>query len=200
MASIVRARPNAVAAVACAALVAAMVTLTYASVPLYRLFCQVTGYGGTTQRASAAPNRMLAREVTVEFDANTGGSLPWTFTPVQRRLRVRVGEEVVAHYRVRNNSGAAVTGSAVFNVTPDKAGKYFAKIQCFCFLEQTLQAGATADLPVVFFVDPAVADDLDLKELKTITLSYTFYPAASDGVGIPAAPTVESSEPAAGNG
>ncbi len=200
MASILNARPNATAAAACAAVVAAMVALTYASVPLYKLFCQVTGYGGTTQRANAAPTRRLAREVTVEFDANTGGNLPWMFAPVQRRLRVRIGEEVMAHYRVRNDADAAVTGSAVFNVTPDKAGKYFSKIQCFCFLEQTLQAGAAADLPVVFFVDPAISDDLDLKELKTITLSYTFYPVTSDGDWLPVAPTGEVRQPAAGSG
>lgn len=177
MAAAAMSRPNALVAAACACAVTAMVAMAYASVPLYRLLCQATGYGGTTQRADAAPARSLARELTVEFDANRGGGLPWTFEPVQRRVRVRIGEEALVHYRARNDSGAAVAGAAVFNVTPDKVGKYFSKIQCFCFVEQTLAAGETVDMPVVFFIDPAIVGDEDLKELKTITLSYTFYPA-----------------------
>jgi cytochrome c oxidase assembly protein subunit 11 len=154
-----------------------MVGVTYASVPLYKLFCQFTGFGGTTQRAEAPPRHVLAREVIVEFDANRGAGLPWTFEPVQRRMRVRIGEEALAYYRARNDSGRAVTGTAVFNVTPDKAGQYFSKIQCFCFVEQTLAPRQAIDMPVVFFLDPALADDPDMNELKTVTLSYTFYPA-----------------------
>ena len=172
-------RSNVLVAASCAAVAAAMTAMSYAAVPLYKLFCQATGYGGVTQRAEAAPREALARELTVEFDANRSAGLPWTFKPAQRRVRVQIGEEALVHYRARNDSAAAVSGTAVFNVTPDKAGKYFAKIQCFCFVEQTLQAGETVDMPVVFFIDPAISDDRDLAELKTITLSYTFYPVDS---------------------
>jgi cytochrome c oxidase assembly protein subunit 11 len=160
-----------------AVLVAAMVGLAYASVPLYRLFCQVTGFGGTTQRAEAAPEKTIDRRMTIRFDANTAGSLPWTFEPVQRSLTVKVGEENFAYYRATNRSDHAVTGSAVFNVTPDTAGAYFNKIQCFCFTQQTLKAGESIEMPVSFFVDPAIAEDHGLDQVTTITLSYTFYPA-----------------------
>jgi len=173
---------NARTALLCLALVAAMVGAAYAAVPLYRLFCQVTGFGGTTQRAEAAPARVLDRTVSVEFDANAAPGLPWTFVPAQRRLVVKLGEESIAHYRAANNSGKAVTGTAVFNVTPPLAGRYFSKIQCFCFVEQTLQPGESVDLPVVFFVDPKLADDKDLAALKTITLSYTFYRVPEDNL------------------
>lgn len=166
----------------CGLVVLAMVAMSYASVPLYRIFCQVTGYDGTTQRASAAPATVLAREMTIEFDANTGPGLPWTFAPVQRRLTVRLGEEAMAHYRAVNNAPRRVTGTAVFNVTPALAGRYFTKIQCFCFTEQTLEPGQTVDMPVVFFVDPKIAEDKDLASLATITLSYTFYPLPPDKV------------------
>lgn len=160
-----------------ALVVASMVGLAYASVPLYRLFCQVTGFGGTTQRAEAAPEKTVDRHMTILFDANTAGSLPWTFEPVQRSLTVKVGAENFAYYRATNNSDHAVTGSAVFNVTPDTAGAYFNKIQCFCFTEQTLKAGESVEMPVSFFVDPAIVDDHGLDKVSTITLSYTFYPA-----------------------
>jgi cytochrome c oxidase assembly protein subunit 11 len=160
-----------------AAVVAGMIGLAYASVPLYRMFCQVTGFGGTTQRAEAAPEKTIDRRMTILFDANTAGSLPWTFEPVQRSLEVKVGEENFAYYRATNKSNHAVTGSAVFNVTPDTAGAYFNKIQCFCFTEQTLKAGESVEMPVSFFVDPAIAEDHGLDKVTTITLSYTFYPA-----------------------
>jgi len=162
-------------ALLCAGLVASMVAAAYAAVPLYRLFCEVTGYGGTTQRAEAAPQTAIARTMVVEFDANAGPGLPWTFVPVQRRVTVKIGEEAIAFYRAVNHSAKPVTGSAVFNVTPGLAGQYFSKIQCFCFIEQTLQPGQSIDMPVVFFVDPAIAADKDLAMLETITLSYTFY-------------------------
>jgi cytochrome c oxidase assembly protein subunit 11 len=166
-------------ALASALFVAAMVGLTYASVPLYRVFCQVTGFGGTTQRADAAPEKTVDRRMTIVFDANTAPSLPWIFEPVQRSLEVKVGEENFAHYRATNTSDHAVTGTAVFNVTPDIAGAYFNKIQCFCFTRQTLKAGQSVDLPVSFFVDPAIVDDRGMDRINTITLSYTFYPAAA---------------------
>jgi cytochrome c oxidase assembly protein subunit 11 len=160
-----------------ALVVAGMVGLAYASVPLYRMFCQVTGFGGTTQRAEAAPEKTVDRRMTILFDANMAGSLPWTFEPVQRSLDIKVGEENFAYYRATNNSDHAVTGSAVFNVTPDTAGAYFNKIQCFCFTEQTLKAGESVEMPVSFFVDPAIVEDHGLDKVSTITLSYTFYPA-----------------------
>ena len=166
----------------CGLLVLAMVGMSYAAVPLYRIFCEVTGYDGTTQRASAAPDSVLGREMNIEFDANIAPGLPWTFAPAQRRLKVRLGEEAMAHYRAVNNSGHSVTGTAVFNVTPALAGRYFTKIQCFCFTEQTLEPGRAADMPVVFFVDPKLADDKNLASLTTITLSYTFSPLAPDKV------------------
>jgi cytochrome c oxidase assembly protein subunit 11 len=173
--SIIPARRNILTALLCATLVAAMVGAAYAAVPLYRLFCQLTGYNGTVQRAERAPLDSIGQLITVEFDANTGPGLPWTFVPVQRRLTLKIGEQGLAHYRVVNNSARPITGSAVFNVTPPLAGQYFNKIQCFCFVQQTLQPGQSVDMPVVFFVDPNIAADKDLAALKTITLSYTFY-------------------------
>lgn len=166
----------------CGLIVVAMIGLSYAAVPLYRLFCQVTGYDGTTQRASAAPGTVLGRAMTIDFDANAAPGLPWTFVPAQRRLTVRLGEQAMAHYRAANNATRRVTGTAVFNVTPTLAGRYFTKIQCFCFTEQTLEPGQAVDMPVVFFIDPKIAEDKDLASLTTITLSYTFYPLAPDKV------------------
>jgi len=160
-----------------AAVVVGMVGLAYASVPLYRLFCQVTGFGGTTQRAEAAPEKTVDRRMTILFDANTAPSLPWTFEPVQRSLEVKVGEENFAYYRATNNSDHVITGSAVFNVTPDTTGAYFNKIECFCFTQQTLKPGQSIEMPVSFFVDPAIVDDRGLDQINTITLSYTFYPS-----------------------
>ena len=154
----------------------AMLGLAYASVPLYRLFCQTTGFGGTTQRADKAPDQTAEATVTVRFDANTSGNLDWTFNPVQTAMTVKVGEQAMAHYRAINRSDRTLTGSAIFNVTPDSVGAYFNKIQCFCFTEQTLKAGERVDLPVVFFVDPDILKDADSKAVKEITLSYTFYP------------------------
>lgn len=157
--------------------VACMVGLAYASVPFYRMFCQVTGFGGTPQRAEAAPEKTVDRHMTIRFDANTAGSLPWIFEPVQRSLDVKVGEENFAYYRATNKSDQTVTGTAVFNVAPPTTGGYFNKIQCFCFTKQTLKAGESIELPVSFFVDPAIVEDHGLDDVNTITLSYTFYPA-----------------------
>lgn len=157
--------------------VVSMVGLAYASVPLYRLFCQVTGFGGTTQRAEAAPEKTVDRRMTILFDANKAPSLPWTFEPMQRSLAVKVGEENFAYYRATNTSNRTITGTAVFNVTPATAGAYFNKIECFCFTEQTLKPGESVEMPVSFFVDPAIVDDRGMDKVTTITLSYTFYPA-----------------------
>lgn len=159
----------------CVAVVAGMVGLSYASVPLYRLFCQVTGYGGTTQVATAVPDQVLDRDMTVRFDSNVAGNLPWEFKPVQVSQTIKVGERGLAFYQVRNTSGRPVTGTASFNVTPQKAGVYFSKIECFCFTEQTLKPGQTMNMPVSYFLDPALAEDRRMEDVKTITLSYTFY-------------------------
>jgi cytochrome c oxidase assembly protein subunit 11 len=157
-----------------ALLVAAMLGLAFASVPLYRLFCQVTGFGGTTQRADSAPGA-IAGEVGVRFVANTHPGLPWRFEPVQRTVRIAPGARTQILYRATNLVARTTSGQAVFNVTPDRAGQYFKKIECFCFTEQTLKAGQTADMPVVFFVDPKIRQDPDTKDIDEITLSYTFY-------------------------
>jgi cytochrome c oxidase assembly protein subunit 11 len=155
-----------------------MVGAAFAAVPLYRLFCQVTGYGGTTQRAERPPAAAGARIIAVRFDANVAGNdLPWTFAPVAREMRVRVGEENLAFFRATNHAGIAITGQATFNVTPFKAGPYFNKIACFCFSEQTLEARQSVDMPVSFFIDPAIENDRNAADVDTITLSYTFFRA-----------------------
>ncbi len=165
-----------VIAVACAFTAAGMVGLSFAAVPLYRLYCQVTGYAGTTQRAEKASDTVLDRTVTVRFDSNVATDLPWTFEPEQRRLEVKIGETTLAFYKATNNSDHAITGSAVFNVAPEAVGLYFNKIQCFCFTEQRLEPGQTVDMAVSFYVDPEFVKDDDTKDLSELTLSYTFYP------------------------
>jgi cytochrome c oxidase assembly protein subunit 11 len=174
-------------AVVCLSIFAGMIGLTYASVPLYRLFCQVTGYGGTTQRAETAPEEVLDRKMTVQFDANISDGLAWRFEPVQRDMTVKVGETNMAYYRATNITNKPVTGQAVFNVSPAEAGLYFNKIACFCFTEQTLQPGESVEMPVQFFIDPSIADEPDLYKLKMLTLSYTFYPAPEAQALAPAA-------------
>ncbi len=163
------------------ALVGGMVMLTYASVPLYRLFCQTTGFGGTTRQAASAPATMGGREITVRFNADTDADLPWEFAPDQAEVRVRVGENRLVSYRARNKAGRAVTGHAVYNVVPNQAGAYFVKIECFCFRNQTLGAYQDVHMPVSFFIDPAIADDPEMDDLRTITLSYTFFAAKNAG-------------------
>jgi cytochrome c oxidase assembly protein subunit 11 len=155
--------------------IAGMLGLTAAAVPLYRLFCQVTGYGGTTQLAGALPAAPLERTIKVRFNAEVDPALPWSFRPAQREIEVRIGEQSLAYYRASNRSDHAIVGQAVFNVTPFKAGPYFDKIACFCFEEQLLQPGQEVDMPVSFFVDPAIATDLNTRDVTTITLSYTFF-------------------------
>jgi cytochrome c oxidase assembly protein subunit 11 len=164
-----------------AALAAGMFLLAFAAVPLYRAFCRVAGIGGTTQVAAAAPARASDRTIAVRFDANVVRGLPWRFEPAQREMRVHLGEQSLAVYRATNDSDEPVVGTATFNVTPAKAGRYFDKIQCFCFAEQRIEPGQSVDLPVSFFVDPAIAADPNTFEIGTITLSYTFFrkPGAS---------------------
>jgi cytochrome c oxidase assembly protein subunit 11 len=168
-------------ALALVALVAAMVGLSFASVPLYRMFCQVTGYGGIPQRAEAAPLRTIDRDIKIRFDANVDHDLPWAFAPVQREMDVKIGETALAFFKATNNSDGVVKGTAVFNVVPEQAARYFTKIECFCFKEQTLAAGQNIEMPVTFFVDPKIVDDEDTKNISEITLSYTFY--RTDGGG-----------------
>ncbi|MFT6579804.1 MAG: cytochrome c oxidase assembly protein subunit 11 [Alphaproteobacteria bacterium] len=165
---------------ACVGLVCGMIGLSFASVPLYQLFCTVTGYGGTTQVAADKSAVVTDRSIRIRFDATTNQNLPWTFQPVQREVHLKVGENAVAFYRAKNNADVAITGVATFNVTPQKAGLYFNKIDCFCFTEQTLKPNEMVDMPVAFFVDPDINNDPNLSEVKTITLSYTFFTAPSN--------------------
>ena len=178
-------------AFSCVAFTCGMVGAAYASVPLYRLFCQMTGYGGTTQRAEQASATVLDRTINVRFDANASPSVPWDFQPTEREVTVKLGETRQTSYRVKNRSNQPVTAQATFNVTPLLSGAYFNKIACFCFSSQTLQPGEEVDMPVVFFVDPALVDDPDVKDAATITLSYTFFPAVPA-----AAPVADAGKPA----
>jgi cytochrome c oxidase assembly protein subunit 11 len=160
----------------------AMLGLGYASVPLYRLFCQVTGFGGTTMvasesKAQAAAAAANGQKISIRFDASTAMGMPWTFHPTQATDTVTIGERDIATYTARNDSDQPITGMATFNVEPEQAGKYFNKIQCFCFTEQTLQPGQEVTMPVLYFVDPAMLDDPNMKGVEQITLSYTFHRA-----------------------
>ena len=165
--------------VALFALVVAMVGGSYAAVPLYRIFCQVTGFGGTTQVAEKPSETVSDRVITVRFDSMVNG-VPWAFQPEVRSMKTRVGENTLAFYRAENRGETAVTGTATFNVTPLKAGQYFSKIECFCFTEQRLAVGQSVDMPVSFFIDPAIEDDRNLDDVTTITLSYTFFPVEEE--------------------
>ena len=163
----------------CLAVVVGMVGLSYAAVPLYDLYCRVTGYGGTPQRADAAPTTISDRVITVRFDTNTDAALPWTFQPEKRSVQVKVGENRLVFFQAVNNSDRAIVGHATFNVVPDRAGRYFSKIQCFCFTEQKLDPGQSVEMPVSFFIAPEILSDRDGDSIQEITLSYTFYPAAN---------------------
>jgi len=169
--------------------VAAMVGLTFASAPLYDLFCRTTGYAGTTQVAKNAPDKAGERVVTIRFNADVARGLPWNFRPEQIEMRVKVGEEHLAFYQATNRTNRDITGTATFNVQPDQAGIYFQKIACFCFTEQTLKPGQTVDMPVSFFVDPAFAEDPKMANVNTITLSYTFFEAAQRSTRVSQAPS-----------
>ena len=181
---------------ACLAALVFMGGMSFAAVPLYRMFCQVTGYGGTTKRAEKASDTVVNRIIRVRFDANVAPGMPWQFQPEQRYVDIKVGENMLAFYKAANTSSESVKGEASFNVSPDIAGMYFNKIQCFCFTEQTLAAGQTVDMPVSFFVDPKIMDDRDADAIQEITLSYTFYPSASTGK---AAETQTGREPKKGS-
>lgn len=185
----------------CTAGAVGMLGLAYAAVPLYAMFCQVTGYGGTTQRVEKPSSTVLDRVVTVRFDSNVAPGLGWQFEPVQHTVDVKIGENTLAFYRAVNTSGRPVAGTATFNVTPEIAGSYFNKIECFCFQEQLLAPGESIDMPVSFFVDPAIVEDRSgAGELTQITLSYTFYP--TDGTKATAAKAAAAASAGAvgGNG
>ena len=164
----------------CVGVVVGMIGLSYASVPLYRIFCQVTGFAGTPKTYSEASQTVADGTVQVRFDANVGQGLAWEFAPKNVSMTVRLGENNLAYYRAHNYAGMAVAGTATFNVTPVKAAKYFNKIQCFCFTRQELKAGQATDMGVSFFVDPAIATDPETKDVTAVTLSYTFFPDKSE--------------------
>jgi cytochrome c oxidase assembly protein subunit 11 len=168
------------------AFVAGMGGLAYASVPLYEIFCRVTGYGGTTQVVAVESNEVVDRTLTIRFDSNVNPALGWAFDPVLKSMDLKVGENALAFYQAENESDEAIVGTATFNVTPDKAGLYFNKVECFCFTEQVLKPGQRVDMPVSFFIDPTIVEDPNLDDVTTITLSYTFFRAedqsAAEGI------------------
>ena len=168
-------RSNRVIAVACLAFFVGMIGMAYAAVPLYQLFCQVTGYGGTTQRATQYSDRILERKITVRFDANVAPGLDWEFAPGQRSVEARIGEPTKAYYTARNTSDETIVAHASFNVTPYQLAPYFFKIECFCFTEERLAPGESAKMPLVFYLDEEMLNDKDAKDLTTVTLSYTFF-------------------------
>jgi cytochrome c oxidase assembly protein subunit 11 len=159
-----------------------MVGLSFAAVPLYGVFCRATGFGGTTQRTAQAATHTLDRKIEIRFNTDVNGDLPWVFKSNQRSVTLKVGETGMATFHAHNDSGEPVIGTAVYNVTPEKAGLYFDKIQCFCFSQQLLRPQESADLPVAFYVDPAIANDRNLDDVSVITLSYTFYRAKSQAL------------------
>jgi len=173
-----------------AVVVVAMTGAAFAAVPLYKTFCQLTGFDGTVRRAESAPTQVLERKLLIRFDANVRG-VPWDFAPDQATQTVQIGKTGLAFFRVTNHGDKPVTGHAAYNVVPEGAAKYFEKLQCFCFTDQTLQPGQTMDFPVVYFVDPKFASDPDTKDGQDITLSYTFFPVAA-----PAAAKSASNTPA----
>jgi cytochrome c oxidase assembly protein subunit 11 len=167
-----------------------MLGMAFAAVPLYQLFCQVTGFAGTTQRSDTVADEILDRLVTVQFDSNAAAELGWDFRPRDRRVLVRVGEPIEIVYLATNNTDHPTTGTALFNVTPETVGGYFVKVACFCFAEQTLAPGETAEMPVLFYVDPAIEDRPNLDYVDTITLSYTFFAVPEAQLGPVADTTV----------
>ncbi|MCU0831837.1 MAG: cytochrome c oxidase assembly protein [Rhizobiaceae bacterium] len=183
-------------AAGCVAFFGSMVGMAYAAVPLYQLFCQVTGFGGTPMLASQAPANVLEQTIKVRFDANVNG-VPWEFAPKVREVEVKLGETMQIDYFARNIAQRVAAGTATFNVTPATAGAYFNKMQCFCFTDTALKPGETIDMPVVFFVDPAILDDPEASRIKTITLSYTFFPTDAENAAGPQAALTTPVEPSA---
>lgn len=173
-------RSNRKVALICSTVFCAMVGVSFAAVPLYDMFCRVTGYGGTTQRVEQYSDVILDRTIKVRFDANTAAGVPWEFKPKQREIEIRIGETAEAVYLARNLASHATAGTASFNVSPALAGAYFNKLECFCFTEQVLQPGQAYEMPVQFFVDPEIINVPEMKDIRTITLSYTFHPLTKE--------------------
>ncbi|MFN3655714.1 MAG: cytochrome c oxidase assembly protein [Pseudolabrys sp.] len=182
-------RRDLVVAATCGAVVALMVGAAYAAVPFYDWFCRTTGFGGTTQVSAQAPGRVVERTLAVRFDSNVAPGLPWKFEPEQNEVKVRIGEVKTVNYKVINTAAREITAQASYNVTPLQIGGYFHKINCFCFTEQTLKAGETREMAVVFYIDPSIVEDREQNSLNTITLSYTFYRQRE-----PARPVAEASD------
>ncbi|MEZ5922275.1 MAG: cytochrome c oxidase assembly protein [Parvularculaceae bacterium] len=170
------AKRNRTAALIALSMSGGMLALSFAAVPLYRAFCQVTGFDGTTQRAEQAADRVVARKITVRFDSTTDPGLPWLFKPMQVDQTIHIGETGLAYFEAKNLTDRPITGKASYNVSPAKMGVYFKKIQCFCFDEQTLAPGEDVKMPVTYFIDPKIVDDPDLDDVQTVTLAYTFFP------------------------
>jgi cytochrome c oxidase assembly protein subunit 11 len=189
-------RRNRLVAIICGAVFFGMVGAAYASVPLYKAFCQLTGYDGTIRQAKVAPGEVLGKTLTIRFDANVN-ELPWTFTAEQTSQKVKIGETGLAYFKVTNNSSKPLTGHAVYNVVPEQAGSYFQKLECFCFSDQTIAAGKTVEFPVVYFVDPQYASDVNTKGKGEVTLSYTFYPAVGPSSGAKRADASQPKTPSA---
>jgi cytochrome c oxidase assembly protein subunit 11 len=169
-------RRDVLVAFCCGGLVAVMIGLSFAAVPLYSWFCRTTGYGGTTQVSKAPPGQVSDRTITVRFDSNVAAGLPWKFVPEQRTIDVKLGQVATVYYSVTNEAARVTAGQAGYNVSPPTVGIYFEKINCFCFTEQTMKPGERRDMAVVFYVDPKLAEDAEQDKVDLITLSYTFYP------------------------
>ena len=186
---------DAMVASICGFVVVLMVGASFAAVPFYNWFCRATGFNGTTQVATSAPSAApLARKITVRFDSNIAGGLPWKFEPEENEVEIRIGEVKTIFYKVTNQSARTTTGQAAYNVAPLTVGSYFEKINCFCFTEQTMAPGETREMPVVFYVDPSIVKDSDNDTLNTVTLSYTFYPVRDPATKPLAASEVEKSK------
>ncbi|MES3026998.1 MAG: cytochrome c oxidase assembly protein [Pseudomonadota bacterium] len=177
-----QAKRNAKVGMICAMGFVAMIGAAYASVPLYKAFCQITGFDGTVRKAEVAPDKVLDRKLTIRFDANVR-ELPWKFTAEQATQDIRIGETGLAFFKVTNNGDRPITGRAIYNVVPEAAGAYFQKLECFCFSDQTIAAGETIEFPVVYFVDPKFAEDFETKGKGEVTLSYTFFPSVEGARG-----------------
>ena len=171
-----QARSNRVVALVCVAVLGSMLGMSYAAVPLYDMFCRVTGYGGTTQQTTQYSQTILDRTIKVRFDANVAAGLPWQFRPIEREVKIKIGETTQVAFEAKNVSSQPASGRASFNVTPQLAGAYFMKMECFCFTDNELAPGETLDMPVVFYIDPEIVDLPEMKNINTITLSYTFFP------------------------
>ena len=171
-----QARSNRVVALVCVAVLGSMLGMSYAAVPLYDMFCRVTGYGGTTQQTTQYSQTILDRTIKVRFDANVAAGLPWQFRPIEREVKIKIGETTQVAFEAKNVSSHPASGRASFNVTPQLAGAYFMKMECFCFTDNELAPGETLDMPVVFYIDPEIVDLPEMKNINTITLSYTFFP------------------------